>query len=166
MTLDEISDRLAITDVLNLYARGIDRCDLETLRLVWWPGAIADYGRGPGDAIAWCEAIMGTLATMLRTQHLLSNITIIVRGDRAEAETYCQAYHELPGADGPTEMVIGGRYLDEFEKRGGAWRIIKRRYVHDWNRNGPSSAQWEGGIFSALGRVGARAPEDPLYTGA
>ncbi|WP_156507531.1 hypothetical protein [Halioglobus sp. HI00S01] len=29
--------------------------------------------------------------------------------------------------------LIGGRYVDELEKRGGEWRIIKRRYIADWS---------------------------------
>ncbi|MCL4674251.1 MAG: nuclear transport factor 2 family protein [Sphingomonadaceae bacterium] len=28
--------------------------------------------------------------------------------------------------------MYGGRYLDEYEKREGAWRISSRRYVMDW----------------------------------
>jgi hypothetical protein len=36
--------------------------------------------------------------------------------------------------------VVGGRYLDKYEKRDGAWKIIERTIVTDWAHvNDPSS---------------------------
>ena len=164
--MSDTADRLAIMDRLCRYARGIDRCDVETLLDVFWPGAIADFGQGPGDAADWARATVGALAGMLRTQHMLGNMIIDVAGDRAEAETYCRAFHEIEGPEGRIAMVVGGRYLDVLEKRGGEWRIASRRYVMDWNSNAPSTAIWDDGLYATLTRRGARFPEDPLYTGA
>ncbi len=156
-------DRLAIMDRLCRYARGIDRCDLDTLLDVFWSDATADFGQGPGLAADWARATIPALAGMLRTQHLLGNMIIDIAGDRAEAETYCRAWHET--ADG-TVMEVGGRYLDVLERRGGEWRITSRRYVMDWNTNAPSTAVWDAGLYATLARRGARLPDDPLYTGA
>lgn len=164
--MTDVADRLAIADVLCRYARGIDRCDEEVLRAVWWPGAACDYGNGVSDAGEWSATVVQALATMLRTQHFLGNMIIDVEGEQANAETYCRAYHEVSGPDGPVEMEVGGRYLDRLEKRGGEWRIAHRRYVLDWNRNMPSTAQWDGPLYGGLNRRGARAPHDPSYTGA
>lgn len=164
--MNDVADRLAIADVLCRYARGIDRCDEAVLRAVWWPGAQCDYGNGVGDAGEWSAAVVVALAQMLRTQHFLGNMLIEVSGDRATAETYCRAYHEVPGPDGPQDMEVGGRYLDQLEKRGGEWRVAHRRYVLDWNRNSASTAQWDGPLYGGLTRIGARAPHDPSYTGA
>ncbi|MFC4296258.1 nuclear transport factor 2 family protein [Novosphingobium tardum] len=164
--LEEVADRLAIQDVLCRYTRGIDRCDEAVLRSVWWPGAQADYGSGTVDAGDWSGEVVKGLGTMLRTQHFIGNMLITVDGAAAEAETYCRAYHEVEGNDGPQEMEVGGRYLDRLEKRGDEWRITHRRYVLDWSRNGPSTAQWDGPLYGGLQRRGARAPDDPSYTGA
>jgi hypothetical protein len=166
MTLEDAADRLAIHDVLCRYARGIDRCDLETLRNVWWPGARADYGDGEVDALDWSGQVVVALGAMLRTQHFLGNVLILLDDDRAEAETYCRAYHEVEGDSGRAEMEVGGRYLDRLERRAGEWRIAHRRYVLDWSRNGPSTARWEGPLYGNLKRRGARRPDDPSYTGA
>ena len=163
--LEDVADRLAIHDVLCRYARGIDRCDEVILRSVWWPGALADYGSGEVDAGEWSRDVVGLLSAMLRTQHFLGNVLISIDGAVAEAETYCRAYHEVDGDGGPREMEVGGRYLDRLEKRGDEWRITHRRYVLDWSRNGPSTAQWEGPLYGGLQRRGARAPTDPSYTG-
>ncbi|QXQ07127.1 nuclear transport factor 2 family protein [Sphingosinicellaceae bacterium] len=165
-TKDTTADRLAIMDVLCRYARGIDRCDLDTLLGVWWPGATADFGHGIGDAAEWSTATVAALRAMLRTQHMLGNMIIDIAGDRADSETYCRAYHEAETFDGPVEIVVGGRYLDVLEKRGGAWRILTRRYVMDWNTNTPSTARWDDGLYATLTRRGGRFPDDPLYNGA
>ncbi len=163
--MSDTADRLAIMDRLCRYARGIDRCDLDTLLDVFWPGATADFGQGEGPAADWARATVNALAGMLRTQHFLGNMIVDIDCDRAEAETYCRAYHEVEGPDGRIVMEVGGRYLDRLEKRGGEWRIASRRYVMDWNTNAPSTAVWNAGLYATLARRGARWPEDPLYTG-
>lgn len=160
-----IADRLAIADVMARYTRGIDRCDLAALQSVWWPGATADYGDGVVDALAWSETTVAALAALTRTQHFIGNLLVDIDGDSATAECYCRAYHEAAGPDGPTEFEVAGRYLDQLERRDGEWRIAHRRYVMDWNRNGPSTAQWDDGLYARLTRRGARFPADPLYTG-
>lgn len=163
---EELADRLAIMDVLSRYARGIDRCDLAVLRDVWWPEAVADYGMGEVNAIAWSDGVVPALAAMRRTQHFLGNMLIDIDGAAATAETYCRAWHEVDTPAGPEEKEVGGRYLDRLEKRNGDWRIVHRRYVMDWNRNVPSTLQWDGPLYGTLTRRGGRLPDDPLYTGA
>lgn len=164
--LHRLADRLAIQDVLCRYARGIDRCDATVLKGVWWADAQVDYGSGPGNAHAWCDAVLAALRAMGRTQHFLGNMLIDVDGERAEAETYCRAYHDIAGDGGSQDVEVGGRYLDILERRDGEWRIVHRRYVLDWNRNLPSTLAWEGPMYGGLRRRGARSPDDPSDTGA
>jgi hypothetical protein len=164
--LREVIAKQKIADVLTRYSRGIDRCDIDTLSAVFWPDATADYGSGRQNAQDWARATVAALKAMHRTQHAISNLLIDVDGDTARAETYCQAYHEIDrpladGKDGRVEMVVGGRYLDRLERRGGAWRIAERTYVMDWNRNVPSTSQWDEGIYVGLKRRGGRLPDDP-----
>ena len=158
----EMIDRQKIADVLGRYARGIDRCDIDALASVFWPEAKADYGSGQQLAMAWCQATLEALKGMLRTQHAISNIMVEIDGDTAHAETYCQAYHEIEGSDGRREMVVGGRYLDRLERRAGEWRIARRTYVMDWNRNTSSTAKWDEGMYAGLKIRGGRWPDDPL----
>ncbi len=156
-----------IADVLTRYCRGIDRCEIDTLTAVFWPEASCDYGSGAQNAVNWAKATVAALKGMLRTMHSVSNMIIDIEGggggDRARAETYCEAYHELAGPDGRREMIVGGRYLDRLERRAGAWRIAERLYVMDWNRNAPSSCEWDTGIYASLKTRGARWPDDPLH---
>lgn len=161
--MSDVADRLEIAEVLTLYARGVDRCDLETLTATFWPDATAQYGGQAQNAHEWAAVTVAALRGMNRTFHSLSNMVIKSSGDWAEAETYCTAYHEVKGPDGLVEMVVGGRYLDRLEKRNGVWRIARRIYVMDWNRNVPSTARWDEGLYATLVTRGARKPDDPLY---
>ena len=162
--LAEVSAKLAISETLARYSRGIDRCDLDTLKSAFWPDGIANYCDGDLNAWAWCETVIPALRSMARTQHAISNILIHLEGERATAETYCRAYHEVHTPEGNREMMVGGRYLDRFECRAGQWRILHRQYAMDFNQNGPSSAIWDSGLYAGLKVVGRRYPEDPLYS--
>ncbi len=162
--IQSLVDRESIRDVLVRYCRGIDRCDEAVLRSAYWPDATDDHGSFNGNAWEFAEYVIPALQTMRLTMHQISNVTIELDGDRAKAETYCVAYHLIPGAEGDDEMVVGGRYLDTLERRSGEWRILARVYVMDWNRNGKATARWEGGLYSALKTRGARFPDDPSYS--
>ena len=37
--------------------------------------------------------------------------------------------------------MYGGRYLDEFERREGEWRISKRTYILDWAKRFPNELE-------------------------
>ena len=161
--LREVVAKQKITEVLNRYCRGIDRCDLDTLLTVFWADAEADYGSGRQNAVDWSVAAVGALKGMHRTQHSVGNVLIHLEGERASAETYCHAYHEIDAAGGRGEMVVGGRYLDRLEHRDGEWRIVERIYVMDWNRNIPSTCNWDEGIYANLNNRGTRKPDDLLY---
>lgn len=154
----------AIRDVMSRYSQGIDRCDLERLKSVYWPDAVDDHGVFCGNAWEFAEFVIPALREMRRTMHALANMHIEVLDDhRAIAESYVIAYHEADGEDGPVEMIVGGRYFDVFEKRGREWRILERKYVMDWNQNGPSTANWTTGLYENLTTHGSRAPDDLWY---
>ena len=165
MTGDEpmklLMDKQAIGEVLARYCHGVDRCDLETLKSAYWEDAIDDHGTFNGPAMEFCEHLIPALKSMRCTMHQISNVWIQVEGEAAKVETYCVAYHLIPSEDGLTEMVVGGRYLDRMEKRSGEWRIAHRLYVMDWNRSGPSSAEWDEGLMGQLKTRGDRFPNDP-----
>lgn len=161
--LKELIAKQAITETLARYCRGIDRCDLSCLQSAFWPEAVVNYGQADENAWAWSQTVVQALRTMDRTQHAISNVLIELEGEAATAETYCRAYHELSSPEGRREIMVGGRYLDRFEGRAGVWRIARRRYVMDWNQNGPSTSVWGEGFYTGLTVVGRRSPDDPLY---
>jgi hypothetical protein len=64
----------------------------------------------------------------------LHNSIVEFDGDTARVETYFVAYHlSTAPADQAHLYLFGGRYVDRFERRDGAWLIGYRVVVRDWS---------------------------------
>lgn len=162
--MQALSDQLQISKVLATYCRAIDRCDKELLKTVYWPEAVDEHGLFNGNALEFADFIVPLLQGMKSTMHQISNILIDLQGSRASVESYVIAYHSVPGADGGhTELIVGGRYLDSFERRNSSWKIAHRTYVMDWNESRPSTANWDSGMMAQLKVRGTHDRSDPSY---
>jgi len=155
-------DRFAIIDLAALYMRGLDRLDGALLEAQFWPEARLEYGifsGGPADFAAFC---MAALKDHERNHHMLGQHLIdFVAPDEAFGEVYYQAYHRVRDEAGAArDLFIAGRYVDRYERRGGAWRMAYRSELVDWVRDDPATdAMLEAAPFI----VGARKSADPLY---
>jgi len=135
-------DRQAITDILTRYCHAIDRKDFDLLATCFHPDSVTAHGPVHGPSTEFIALARQMTATLRFTIHQISNITIDLDGDVARSETYVMAYHGLPAAvegeyyfelTGEERIaVIGGRYVDRFEKRQGLWRIAHRAGIHDY----------------------------------
>lgn len=140
-SLETLMAKDAIRDLVFTYCRAIDRRDYAALKTLYHDGAFDDHGdffKGSGhDFVAWLPNILDTFSV---TSHQVLNHLIKVQGNYAEGEVYVQAYHLGKGEDGsPLDIVLGGRFLDQYEKRGDVWKISKRMIVADWESITPSS---------------------------
>lgn len=127
----ELHDRQAIVDCLMTYARAVDRLDRELLLSVYHEDAIDDHGMFVGTRGEFADwALPMHEATQLSTQHCILNHTVELDGEVAHTETYWM----LVGMNrrGTPYTMVGGRYLDRFEKRHGRWAIAARICVRDW----------------------------------
>ena len=162
--LRALVDELQIRRVLATYCRAIDRCDAELLRTVYWPDAVDNHGIFNGNAMEFVDFILPMLRTMRSTTHSISNVFIELLGETANVESYVNAYHSAQGPEGPIDIIVGGRYLDQMERRGREWRIAHRQFVLDWNQNIAASSQWDGPLFGALDVRGTHERSDPSYS--
>ena len=159
----ELLDKQVCAELVYRLARAIDRCDEPLLRSLFHADATDDHGVFHGSASDFATWVMPVLAGMRRTQHCICNVLIEVDGDEAHGESYFNAHHCLPQADGPdTHMVAAGRYLDRFERRGGEWRIAHRQAVYDWNAQSPSTDTWDR-AHAGQWRFGERREADLSY---
>jgi hypothetical protein len=147
-----------ITDRLLAYARGVDRPDRELMQEASHPGAEFDYGdmfHGTGEDFA--DFILEVHPPMETHTHHLSNIRITVDGDRAGSEAYVIVRTRTRADDGTRhELVAHGRYVDEWERRDGEWRISRRRYLHSLDE------MWQARtVVHPVG--GTRDRDDPSY---
>lgn len=158
--VEAIADRMAIADVITRYSRGIDRLDRALLESVYWPDARDDHVNYVGDAAGFIDWAFQLLRPM-RTSHFIGNMLIELTGPaEARGETYVNAYHLMPGASGPEELVVGARYVDRFQKRADEWRILERRLCIDWSQHRPPS---ESPRYRSITRRGERFPDDVSY---
>jgi hypothetical protein len=131
-----VIDELAIRKVLSTYAMAIDRGDLDLLATCYWDDADEDRGRFSGSLSEFLAWLADTLAEFESCWHLLGEPWIEIDGDVAAVETPCLGHHRL--RDGVTDRLIPCRYVDRFERRGGAWRIARRRVVYGPTLAGPA----------------------------
>lgn len=171
--LDETASRQQITQLCHRYCRALDRVDEELLRSVFHPDSTHDHDIYKGSSSDFCGHAIALLKVLERTQHHLGNVLVEVKGDVATSEAYFMAYHRLgAGVSGPgmferedvssaQDVLVGGRYIDRFERRDGEWRIAHRTGVHDWETWQPASERYLP-IMSPAAR-GRRDRNDPSY---
>jgi hypothetical protein len=164
LAFQDLLDKEAIRDCLMRYCHGVDRCDEEMIRGVYWPEATDEHGMFDGPATEYIDKLMPMLRSMEATSHMLGNIWIVLEGDRARVETYMTAYHRARSSAGIVrDSVIAGRYLDRMERRGGEWRFLARAVVVDWFRQYPDSADWENTRVLKSMKPSGRKPDDRYY---
>ncbi|HLW94760.1 MAG TPA: nuclear transport factor 2 family protein [Solirubrobacteraceae bacterium] len=138
-------DRQEILDCIHRYCRGLDRHDDLLLESAFHPDAIDNHGSWKGGReefvrLANHECHEGLLAH----QHHVTTHNCDIDGDVAHTETYVLFIHRR--GDERTVLCGGGRYIDRLERRGGEWRIARRRLVMDLSMTADGS---EFGAFAA-----------------
>jgi SnoaL-like domain len=113
------------------YSRGIDRLDRELIESVYWEDAIDCHGTFEGSVSQFLDWVIPHLAKEKSTMHFLGQSLIDIKGDKAVAETYFLARHDVSAHGGDRVRSHAGRYVDQLEKRGGEWRILNRRMLSD-----------------------------------
>lgn len=164
--LADLNSRAEITEVVIAYCRGIDRCDEAVLRACFHPDARHRHGSFEGASADFCTHALALVRQVEFTHHQLGPVSIELDGDVAYVETYFTALHRfgaVPPAGGQPheDRFSGGRYVDRFERRDGAWRIAERRGVSEWMRYEAASDR---GFYDApADQRGRRDRTDPVY---
>lgn len=131
--VEALLDKQAIEEVIMRYSRTLDWLDGEGQASCFWPDAEIDYGFYSGDGEGWTPVVIEVEMTAARRWHLCGGLLIDLRGEAASSECYGFTVSCSVDGDGEkSDSLFGGRYLDEWEKREGEWRIISRRYVLDF----------------------------------
>jgi 3-phenylpropionate/cinnamic acid dioxygenase small subunit len=131
LTLQDISDRIEINDLLIRYSKAIDQKDWKLLDTVFTPDAEVDYVSSGGikgsypEARAWLEK---ALAIFPITVHFVTNSEVTLTGDRAAARTAVYNPMFFRNPDGTLHhFAVGAYYVDELVRTKQGWRIAKRR---------------------------------------
>jgi ketosteroid isomerase-like protein len=159
--LQLLLDKQEIHEVIMRYCRAIDRCDEELLRSVYHSDAWDDHGQFKGKASDFIPVCMKALRDDFHgTMHAICNELVEIEGDTAYSESYFVAYHRANKDGVEHELVLGGRYVDRFERRQGVWKIAHRVVAHEFDTIEPAKPGfWRPNPFV----IGLRSREDIVY---
>ena len=157
--LQHMVDRAAIYSQLVRYCRAVDRGDEELLRSVYHPDAHDDHGAYSGGVDGFVEFVKRDVQDRFRcTMHKLGQTKIEIDGDIAHCESYAIGHHvRAKNGRDVDDFVMGLRYVDRFERRGGEWRIADRQLRYEWQRRDPLrqlDSNWT---------LGRRGRSDPVW---
>jgi uncharacterized protein (TIGR02246 family) len=140
--VDELSDRVALRELVEAYAHNVDRLDPEAVAALFCDDGVLAIYEGDPDVVepdrvrTGHREIADALAGLSRyavTTHFLGQHSVRLTGDTATGETYCMAHH-ITDADGERrDKVLSIRYLDRFRRVDDRWRIEERRLAVDWS---------------------------------
>jgi hypothetical protein len=161
--LQRLLDEQAIRRLLVDYCRGVDRGDEALVASVYHPDATDDHGRFKGTGFEFAAYAVSRLTERYQgTMHSITNTVIDFAGpDLAHVESHVCARHWREDDDGSWMETFGGRYVDRFERRDGAWKIADRVVVHEWSTLEPVTAAFPAERFVQ----GRRDGDDASYQG-
>ncbi|MEN4479355.1 nuclear transport factor 2 family protein [Mycolicibacterium cosmeticum] len=152
LSIEEISDRLEIQDLLIAYSTAIDTRRFDDLDRVFTPDAYIDY-RAMGGVDGHFPEVKAWLAQVLPNfpayAHMLGNVDIRLAGDSATSRTLCfnpmvlgAAPAATSGAGAPPDsggeqpqvLFCGLWYEDEFVRTADGWRMSRRVEVKCFDR--------------------------------
>jgi len=161
--------RAAIQDTLSRYTRAVDRVDVDAMKSCFHADATLYQGGFQMGAVDFCSAVEGMLLELVLTHHQTGNMQYEIHGETAYVETYFTAIHRIgsegwspfPQALPGDDLMIRGRYLDQFERREGVWAIARREATTDWVRF--DRADDRGLVEFPPEPVSSRDKKDPAY---
>ena len=128
LSIEEISDRLEIQQLLIAYSTAIDSRRFDDLDQVFTADAYIDYramggvdGRYP-EVKAWLSEVLPNFPAYA---HMLGNFDVRIDGDTATSRTLCFNPMVLGGAEGQV-LFCWLWYDDEFVRTAEGWRMTKR----------------------------------------
>jgi hypothetical protein len=139
-TPEELSDQLAIRDLLAGFAEAVNRMAPDELRPLFTADGewvVTGWGepRGHDAIVALLEGLLVKWAMIFHAVHS-GRVELAVDGsrDRATGQWFISEFGQL--LDG-TEVRIAGVYHDDYERGAdGAWRFARRRYDGMFSRLG------------------------------
>jgi 3-phenylpropionate/cinnamic acid dioxygenase small subunit len=141
LSLQEMSDRLEIQDLLSRYSYAIDERDWDRLDDVFTPDAVIDYGEtggakgGVAQIKAWLPVAMERFP---RYQHMVATTKLELDGDSARSRTMLFNPMVYRGDDGAEQVFfIGLWYRDRLVRTPDGWRIAERYEEMGYAHNVP-----------------------------
>ena len=140
LSLQEISDRLELQDLVTRYADIIDRKAFAELSTIFTDNAVIDYEAtgAPKCSVQEMVAFLNEAMSLFPNhQHLVSNTQFKVNGDTATGRVMCFNPMEMAVEGGTQTFILGIWYVDEFVRVDDRWLFASRKQEASWNLNLP-----------------------------
>jgi ketosteroid isomerase-like protein len=162
--LAALLDKQDITELIHAFARAADRHDHEAIRALYHEDATDDHGAFfKGLAADFIDQLPQIQEPMRILHHNVTTVNIKLDGDYAEGEVYALAFHQADTPEGLMDLLIGGRYLDKYERRKGVWKFAHRSVLTDWAKVDSPTTVCLGHPMVEGSHIGRPGPEDPSY---
>ena len=131
MSLQEVSDRLEIQDLIARYSYALDSRDFDALDELFTDDAVLDYTATGAirGTLAEMKAFVANAFTMFAgTQHLTTQTMIQFDddGNTAHARSACHNPMVFDGDLRPKMMIVGLWYVDTLVRTPDGWRFRER----------------------------------------
>ena len=135
MDLKNISDRIALQDVMLHYAAAVDERDLERYRACFSNDVeVVGFGtqtyRGKDE---WVNYVWGALKKYRTTQHMLGPMFADIEGNEAHTRSDVQAFHVL--AEDDSRFTLWATYKSTMRRIDNRWMISRHELVVCDTRN-------------------------------
>ena len=128
LSLQQISDRLEIEQLLVDYSTALDQRRFDDLDAVFTPDAYIDYrvtggidGRFP-EVKKWLGEVLPNFPAY---SHMLGNFDVRIDGDTATARTIC--FNPMVFNEEEKQILfVGIWYVDELIRTAAGWRMTRR----------------------------------------
>lgn len=141
MSLQEMSDRLEIQDLLARYSFALDERDWDAMDAVFTPDAHIDYSEAGGAAGCYPEIkqwLPTALERFVSFQHMVATTKLDICGDEATSRTILFNPMVYEGEEGERKtFFLGLWYRDKLVRTADGWRIAERREEMSYAHNAP-----------------------------
>jgi hypothetical protein len=131
---EELADRHAVSQLVKVYALGVDMRDLDLVRSVFDPNGFVEGTVGALPVVDYLPIIFEGASAYAATQHNITNQHVTIDGDDALVWSYAIAYHLEDPELGRDDLVVAVQYRDRCRRFPDGWLITQRTTVVQWMR--------------------------------
>jgi 3-phenylpropionate/cinnamic acid dioxygenase small subunit len=144
LSLQEISDRLEIQEVLVRYSHALDTQNWDALAKVFTEDAMIDYsemGGSKGNVEETMSFLKMAMPNFASYQHMISNFFVEIDGDTAHSRIICYNPMVIDKGNGDTHVFFCGLwYRDVLVRTPDGWRIKERTEEKSYFHNLPADS--------------------------
>jgi hypothetical protein len=128
----ELADRYAVSQLVKVYALGVDMRNYELSRSVFADDAFSEGTLTTARIDEYLPTVFKGVLPYASTQHNITNQFITINGDQATMWSYAMALHFEEKGNGRQNLHLGVQYRDQCQRYPRGWLIKSRKVKLQW----------------------------------